>query len=335
MTTRSDVELAIRPYEAQDQDRVLDLLSRALGGGPAGERPAEFFRWKHLDNPFGRSFMILAEADDRVVGLRAFMRWRFLLRGRAVDAVRAVDTATDPDFQGRGIFTRLTLAALEELGGQAEMVFNTPNDKSLPGYLKMGWSVVGRIPVRVRVRRPVRFARGLRHLRDEPPGGAGPPVDAVPVADALRDVGGASFWGPVVDDGRLATPKDEAFLLWRYAEAPLLDYRAVSIPGRGLAIFRVRPRGRLWEATVAEVLTARGDVGAARKLLSLVARAAGVDHVTCAFPTGSGLERAARRAAYVRSPLGPVLAARRIEPSEVDPTGMRAWALTLGDVEVF
>ena len=31
-----------------------------------------------------------------------------------------------------------------------DFVFNTPNDKSRPGYLKMGWREVGRLPVAVR-----------------------------------------------------------------------------------------------------------------------------------------------------------------------------------------
>ena len=60
-------------------------------------------------------------------------------------AVRAVDTATHPDHQGRGLFTALTLHALEACRAEGvAFVFNTPNDVSRPGYLKMGWREVGR-----------------------------------------------------------------------------------------------------------------------------------------------------------------------------------------------
>ena len=142
--------------------RRCSVCCDALGGGPAGTGPAEFFRWKHLENPFGRSFMLVAEADGRIVGLRAFMRWEFVAGDRRFRAVRAVDTATHPDHQGKGIFSRLTLEALDALRDQADFVFNTPNEKSLPGYLKMGWQVVGRVPIRIRVRRPIRFATRAR-----------------------------------------------------------------------------------------------------------------------------------------------------------------------------
>ena len=134
----------VRPYRDADEQAVLGLLSDALGGGPAGTRPAEFFRWKHLENPFGRSFMLVAEADGRIVGLRAFMRWEFVAGDRRFRAVRAVDTATHPDHQGKGIFSRLTLEALDALRDQADFVFNTPNEKSLPGLPEDG--MAGRRP---------------------------------------------------------------------------------------------------------------------------------------------------------------------------------------------
>ncbi|MET1012133.1 MAG: GNAT family N-acetyltransferase, partial [Actinomycetota bacterium] len=115
MTRTQAVDIGIRPYEDADEARVLRLLDDALGGGPAGRRTVDLFRWKHVDNPFGRSMMLVAESDGRIVGLRAFMRWRFLSGSRLLSAVRAVDTATHPDYQGRGIFSKLTREALEVL----------------------------------------------------------------------------------------------------------------------------------------------------------------------------------------------------------------------------
>ena len=62
-----------------------------------------------------------------------------------------MDTATHPDFQRRGIFSRLTEAAVEAARDDGvDLVFNTPNEKSGAGYLKMGWQEVGPIGVMVR-----------------------------------------------------------------------------------------------------------------------------------------------------------------------------------------
>ena len=251
----------VRPYEDRDEEAVLRLLEASLGGGPAGSRPAAFFRWKHLENPFGRSYLLVAEAEDRIVGLRAFMRWRFAAGDRTLRAVRAVDTATHPEFQGKGVFSLLTRRALEDLRDQADLVFNTPNEKSLPGYLKMGWQVVGSIPIYVRVRRPARFVRHAWASRRAEAGAAIPrKVDATPAGEALDATAVEELLRAGEPFAGISTQRTIEYLRWRYGDAPLLDYRAASEPGRALAIFRVRPRGALVEATVSELIVRPGDV---------------------------------------------------------------------------
>jgi GNAT superfamily N-acetyltransferase len=330
--------VSVRPFVDEDLPRVLGLLDASLGGGPAGRRPPGFFTWKHLDNPFGRSLLLLAEHDDRLIGLRAFMRWRLAAGDRVLTAVRAVDTATHPDFQGMGVFSRLTRAALDAMEGQVDLVFNTPNGKSGPGYLKLGWREVGRVPVAVRVRRPLRL---LTSRRARPGGPApAPPVAAHPAAAALEDADAvAALLGREPSPGGLATPRTVEYLRWRYGAAPLLGYRAVAEERggelAGLALFRVRPRGGLWESTVAEVL-AGGDPATARRLLRQVAAAAPVDHLTLHAPAGTPLARAARRCGYLPSPAGIRLVANpRTAGIDPDPTRLDAWALSLGDLEVF
>jgi GNAT superfamily N-acetyltransferase len=331
--------LAVRHFEDRDQSEVLDLLTTTLGGGPAGRRSAELFRWKHLENPFGRSILVVGETEGRIVGLRAFMRWRFAADGRTVDAVRAVDTATHPAFQRRGVFSGLTRAALSEVRGRAALVFNTPNKHSLPGYLKMGWSVVGRVPILVRVRHPLKLVRTIRGtstaLREHGAGGepaADVLADEARVVSLLERIGGPA--------ARLATPRTIEYLRWRYGAAPLLDYRAIPLEGRrglgGLAIFRVRPRGRSWETTITELLVPAGAVSVAVRLLRQVVRATRPDHLTCAFPQRSSARRASRRAGFVRAPAGMTLVVNPLDDSLIpDPTDRRAWALSLGDLEVF
>lgn len=332
----------IRGYRPEDEAQVLGLLAAALGDGPTGGRTVEFFRWKHLDNPFGPSYMLVAEAEGRIVGLRAFMRWRFRVDGREVRAVRAVDTATHPDHQGRGIFSRLTRQALDELSGDVDLVFNTPNAKSQAGYMKMGWRSVGRVDVDLRIRRPLRVLRALRHLESTArPSNARPESDAEAAAVALLDSGVAPLVASAGTPGaRLITDRSVAFLGWRYAAAPGLDYRAVreSEDGqlRGVAFFRIRPRGPLWETTIADVIVPPGDWRTARRLLRRVVRAAPVDHVSCRPARGTASGRAARAAGFVRWGKGPVLTVKTLGHVRADPAARPTWdAIGLGDLEVF
>ncbi|MCF2529730.1 GNAT family N-acetyltransferase [Yinghuangia soli] len=177
MTDRREDDVLVRELAKDDEAQVLALLEASLAGGPTGERTQEFFDWKHRENPFGSSPGLVAEsADGRVVAVRLFLRWEFAFRGETVRAVRAVDTATHPEAQGRGLFRQLTMDLLQRMAADTDLVFNTPNANSLPGYLKMGWREVGKVPIALHPIRPLAFAKGLRELRsgeaERVPGGS-------------------------------------------------------------------------------------------------------------------------------------------------------------------
>ena len=313
-------DLVIRPYEDEDEARVLPLLAASLGK-EVDDRYRRFFRWKHLENPVGRSYMWVGELDGQLVGFRAFLRWRFRSdSGEVVDAVRAVDTATHPDAQGLGIFRTLTLHGLDEMRPLGvSFVFNTPNGQSRPGYLKMGWELAGRAPVRVRPRSLLTLRRvaGARTAA-EPwslPVEVGQPVDAQVGALAGDARGG---------DGRggLVTDRTPEFILWRYGACDSVASRAVPA-GAGVVLVRFRRRGPAVECTVGDVLGAT-DRRAAGRAVRQAMRAAGADFALAAAsaPVG-GMVRSTR--------LGPIQTRRSV----ADEPSRAPLALSLGDVALF
>lgn len=118
-----------------DLDQIVQLLRTSL----SENHSVESFKWKHLENPFGKSFGLLACDQDKIVGVRMFMYWKFRKGDKLNKAVRPVDTIVHPSYRGKGLFKRLTLQGLEACKATYDLVFNTPNNNSLPGYLKMGW----------------------------------------------------------------------------------------------------------------------------------------------------------------------------------------------------
>lgn len=133
-----------------DLTAIIALLRNSLGENliPKSEG---YWRWKHIENPFGESPVLVCQAEGGgIVGVRAFMQWTWVKDGKEYRALRAVDTATHPDYQGKGIFKRLTLDLVKQCAAEKfDFIFNTPNASSRPGYLKMGWRVLGRLKVRI------------------------------------------------------------------------------------------------------------------------------------------------------------------------------------------
>lgn len=313
-------DLAIRVYEDRDEPAVLALLAASLGK-TLDDRYRTFFRWKHHENPFGRSLMWVGEVEGRVVGFRAFLRWRFTdPAGQRVEAVRAVDTATHPDSRGSGVFKKLTMHALDEMRPAGiDFVFNTPNDQSRPGYLKMGWVVDGRVPVQVRPRSVAALWRMVRARAAAEPWSL--PVD---VGEPVTDLDGGLLAAPPTarSSTSLTTDRTAEFLLWRYGGCAAVASRAVRA-GRGAVLVRFRRRGAAVECTVGELLGVL-DAGQAGAAVRHATRDGGAD-----YAIASGAHPIRGMLPVVR--LGPIQTRRGVAASSC----RLPLSLSLGDVELF
>jgi len=310
--------LTIRPAVPGDRPAIIDVAVRALRWR-GDERDRAFFTWKHDDNPFGPSPAWVAVDDGEIVGFRTLLRWELTRRTDRLRMLRAVDTASAPEHQGRGIFRRLTLTAVAELtAGRYDAVFNTPNPQSRAGYLKMGWSALGRPTLDVRPRGPLAVARMARSRvaagKWSEPTTVGQPAGAV-----FGTTGVDSLLAGLPAPAGWTTPRTAAYLRWRYGFEPL-NYRTVEVRD-GLAVFRVRRRGPSREVALCEWLAPRPD----RRALGRLLRAAG-DYLV-----GSDLGLAHGVVPVPR--LGPVVTWRPLARPEVP--GLADLSLRLGDLELF
>ena len=273
---------------ATDADRpaVLALLADSLGW----ERDDDVRRVLRLEaraEPVRRVAGVgRGRTATTIVGFRTFLRWEFEHPdGRARRAVRAVDTATAPAYQGRGIFRRLTTTAVDELTGRGRRLRVQHAQRPEPARLPAHGLVDGRAAAARR-----RASRGARRRcgacasarvpagalagRDRPPG-----VDA-PTLLADDGVGRSARRARPRPPG--CAPRRRAeYLRWRYG-LPALGYRALAVdddPAAGLAVFRLRRRGGAAEAGVSELLVPAAGRDGARRLLRAVAREAGADYV--------------------------------------------------------
>jgi GNAT superfamily N-acetyltransferase len=340
-------ELVVRAGRVEDRPAMLALMRRSLREGSIPRHP-EYWSWKHDRNPFGASTILVSEIDGRLVGLRVFMRWRWTANGRMFDAVRAVDTATDPQWQGRGIFSRLTLALVHQMEDEGvPFVFNTPNSKSGPGNLKMGWSAVGRMAMWFRPLRPGRLIGAwLRRGHRDGYGESSDPVpsDSSSPEELLSHPGVADLVARSVGtDPRLVTALTPAYLQWRYSLIPGFGYNAgwVFRAGEGAAVvYRLKRRRSIRELCLCEVLAApaRESVRLGAELVRDLMHHTDADFASAIAAPGTPEQRVLLRAGFLPFPhSAPLLATRRLglQPMEVDPLQKASWRLSTGTLELF
>lgn len=313
-------EVAVRPFDEADLPAVLDVMRAALGEPPGLGRTPELFAWKHLENPFGRSLMLVAESEGVIAGFRAFMRWELLSpTGTLLSCVRAVDTATHPDFQRRGIFRTLTMAGIEMATDDGvDLIFNTPNEKSGAGYLTMGWQRVGPIGIMARP------GRGLLGLG----GGTWPEPRAWSPADTIEE-GGLDVLAQGHGRG-LATPRSRDYYRWRFAAHPTGTYVVAAEPD-GAAVGRLNMRNGRRELVISEL----GGARAPRMVRTLIRRFR-PDYTVAWFSADTAERRWAMAGGLLPVPRvsALTLVARPLRPLEVEVGVPAAWDLGLGDLEL-
>jgi glycosyltransferase involved in cell wall biosynthesis/GNAT superfamily N-acetyltransferase len=315
--------LTLRPVTDDDTDAIIDLLGASLGWGD-DDRYRQLFAWKHRTNPFGVSPGWVAIDSGDVVAVRLFMRWRFRRGHQTLSAVRAVDTATHPDYQGRGLFTRLTNEALAAcLAEGTDFVFNTPNAQSRPGYLKMGWRDVGRPSVAMRPMSIAAFASIARSR--EPAERWSLPIEIGDDIGTWLDAADPTRRAPAEvssTDRTLRTDADDTFLRWRYG-LDSLRYRVVD-DGDTAIVVRLRRRGIGVELVVADAF---GDSRAADRLAALTGKDVGATHALRLGPPNL-------RGLFAPMPgIGPDLTWRALNDTGQPP--LPNWGLRMGDIELF
>lgn len=106
---------------------ALELLKRTYSD-PDIERQ---LRHNTLDAPKGTVFFG-AFHGERLVGINGFVRHSIVYRNQEMGAFQSCSTATDPDYRGRGIFSKIIKHAQAALASECLFLCGFPNEMSEP-----------------------------------------------------------------------------------------------------------------------------------------------------------------------------------------------------------
>lgn len=295
-TSRFDIV----PIEDVKTASVLDALSAVFG-----PRSADWYRWKHVENPAGPSLGWVAVDDAGVIGVRLLQRWSLVAGNRVIRALRPVDTMTLPRAQRQGVFRALLHTALDDLdgGGEGALIFNTPNRNSRGGYERSGWTL---LPV---------ITHGRRFTTLGPRSGTPATIESLEIPEGR-------------EQGSITTLKSSAYLSWRYDPRAGHAYRAATAGDRAervSIIYRVATRRRVRRLLLLEAF---GPESLVRRLVAAIARAEGAAMTILAVGSGTGHNV---RPHFRRG--SSTLAVLPLVPVDPDPLVLDSWSLSLGDLE--
>lgn len=310
--------MIIRKAKDADIPQIIELLKISLGESlmPKSE---VLWRWKHQANPFGESPVLLAESDGKLIGVRAFLCWEFWMDGAIRKACRAVDTAVHPAYQGKGIFKKLTLALLATMEKEGlDLVYNTPNSESLPGYLKMGWEKWGKLPLKL----DFHLNSGKNNHPLNPRN-----WEEIKYLVEVLEAQSATSGQTVLKSG---------YLRWRYLDSPICPYHFLSNGRSYLLFYRIKEGKMGRELRICDFFYldefSKTDKKELHEALKSAQRLSGAR-----FTSYAGLAthkiHLLKLGALPILKVGPLVTLRGIH-SDFNPLNQN-WCWSLGDLEVF
>ena len=130
--------MEIRQARSEDRPAIIATLRLAFGGWH-GEASEAYWEWKFHRNPHGRAHVWVADDGGTIAGCYVWNPVRLRANGTIVDGAQSVDAAVHPRYQGRGIFTDLARAAIEERSSDIQLVYAFPTEGAYRGQLRVGF----------------------------------------------------------------------------------------------------------------------------------------------------------------------------------------------------
>lgn len=145
-----------RPLELTDVEigHVAALLSDVFA--EEGHIDAAYVRWSYRENPTGSAVGTNAWDGDRLAAHYVTVPLRAAFEGEERRGVLSLHTATHPDYQGQGWFTRLAEATYDSARAQGyDFVVGVANASSTPGFVrKLGFQLVCPLDVKIGIAAP-------------------------------------------------------------------------------------------------------------------------------------------------------------------------------------
>jgi len=321
------------PKEEALIPRFLELKAKAM------KREANhphWFKWKHLNNPWGASLVVYAvhQPSGRLVSMLCCWRWKLLSAGKVVEAYHHTDGGSDPLFTGKGIFKELVQMTMSaQVANGVPISYGFPNQQSVHPYVKWGYKLNQSSTVSLykpinRVRLLMEMIRNKGHL--------------APIAYAERGNGAVRLLTgldkvpltkPELPKGTLATVRDRGVLVWRYLQNPEVLYSSLELDDR-VAVLRSGVHQTVRETSVVDILNwADMNLKAVKSLTREIADETKADVITITLSAGHPLLKLFQSAGYSHYAKRDRVMIAHSTDSQIPIPDSNGWIFTFGDMD--
>ena len=139
--------------DSEDEKTGIINLSRKVFGNVEITNP-QFFDWQYRQNPCGKALIVLAkdeENNNSIIGVESIIPMRLIIDQKIINASLSCNSAVDPSYQKKGIFSQLISAIKDKsIKKGISCIYGIANDKSFNSFIKKGSIEIINLPLLVR-----------------------------------------------------------------------------------------------------------------------------------------------------------------------------------------
>ena len=229
-------------YEDMTSEKELDDYQRAFhkAGSP---KSIDRLRWFHFENVARRPLVTLVTDNGYLAAIYATFPIKAKLGEVVVNACQSLDTLTDEDYRGKGLFVSAATKRYQENSEKGyNFVYGFPNSNSVHGFVKkLGWSLLGTVPFLIKPLRTGYFfnkflGENIGTLIDFPlafRSKLGLDDDWTIKSISRFDLCFDELWTSFSREIPVAVQRDSHYLNWRYIEKPGTNYKVCALYQKG------------------------------------------------------------------------------------------------------
>ena len=147
MNSQNNITIRYGTLDSIEIMSVVELLNLVFS--KSGNFTYEYLDWLYKKNPEGQAITYNAISEGKIVGHYAVIPVEYMLFGRAIKGCLSLNTAVNPEYKKKGLFTDLakkTYNKAYKLG--YEFIFAIANSNSIHGFTsKLKFQLVGDLDV--------------------------------------------------------------------------------------------------------------------------------------------------------------------------------------------
>ena len=309
-------------YEEKYLQEMIDMTYKYYGDNDISN--IDFVRHQYFDNPKGQAFITLAQEENnqKIVGQYVVLPMEIRINRENQKCVNSLNTLTDENYRGKGIFTGLAEANFKLAESQTNFCYGVPNPNSYPGFVKkLNFKDIGSVPLYLRPSIPSNIIKNkfnlnkiyrvftiFDHLLKVKNENIDSAYNLVEIEDSnlyLID----EFWELVKDKYPIMLVRDSNFIKFRYINIPRRKYKIYitikdNIPV-SLIIGRVTEIEKMKSGMIVDFLVLEGEEYSGKILINKIMndfQRESVDIVGCLISEKSTESKILKKNMFMKCP---------------------------------